>query len=91
MKETIYKIQRAPYLALVSDLHGKSCKNVIMSLRNHKPDMICITGDIIFGIRQEDDVSPLISQSHILLFLTTFRPADLCGKAVRYVPLYQSL
>lgn len=69
MEETIYKIKDAPHLALLADLHGRDPAPVLSSLHRHKPSLICIAGDIIYGTWPEGNVSPLISQPHVLPFL----------------------
>lgn len=69
MVETHYKISNAPHLALLADLHGRPYQPVIDSLRHHKPDLICIVGDILYGTHPEDDRSPLNTQENVLPFL----------------------
>lgn len=69
MVETTYIIPGAPYLALLSDLHGRAYQRIISSLKRNAPDLICITGDIIDGMWPEDDISPLDSQTNVLPFL----------------------
>ena len=69
MIESFYRIPDAPRLALLSDLHGKPYHQVVASLQKNKPDMICIAGDIIYGVWPEDDISPLVSQPYVLPFL----------------------
>ena len=67
--ETTYKIPGAPRLALLSDLHNADPAPVLQSLRSHRPDIIAITGDILYGGRPEGDQSPLVSQVNVLPFL----------------------
>ena len=69
MVETHYKISNAPHLVLLADLHGRPFQTVIDSLRRHKPDLICIVGDIIYGTHPENDRSPLDTQENVLPFL----------------------
>ncbi len=69
MKDTVYHIPGAPYLALVADLHGDEGQEVIRSLRCHRPSLICIPGDLIRGSCPGKDVSPLVSQPSVLPFL----------------------
>ena len=64
-----YIIPDAPRLALLSDLHGRPYQEAVFSLQRNKPDIICITGDIIYGIWPADDISPLVSQPYVLPFL----------------------
>lgn len=42
---------------------------MIASLHSHRPDLICITGDVLYGGRPEDDTSPVASQANVLPFL----------------------
>lgn len=70
MTETAYHIQGAPRIALVSDLHGRPGGKALASIRKNRPEIICITGDIIYGPFPEDDVSPLVSQEQVLPFLS---------------------
>ena len=42
---------------------------MIASLHSHRPDLIAITGDVLYGGRPEDDRSPLETQSNVLPFL----------------------
>lgn len=71
LTETEYSIPGAfPTLALLSDLHGRDYQPVIASLKKHRPAIICITGDFIYGSNPVDDVSPLVSQQNVLPFLT---------------------
>ena len=69
MVESLYIIPDAPRLALLSDLHGRPYQEAVFSLQRNKPDIICITGDIIYGIWPADDISPLVSQPYVLPFL----------------------
>ena len=48
MVESLYIIPDAPRLALLSDLHGRPYQEAVFSLQRNKPDIICITGDIIY-------------------------------------------
>ena len=56
-------------LALLSDLHNGDPAPVIASLRDYTPSLICITGDILYGGRPEDDTSPVASQANVLPLL----------------------
>lgn len=57
-------------LALLSDLHNEDPAPVISSLRSHRPNLICITGDVLYGSRPEGDKSPLETQKNVLPFLS---------------------
>ena len=70
MHESIYTIQGCPaFMALLSDLHNGDPTPVIRSLRSHHPSLICVTGDVIYGSRPKDDLSPLKVQPKALIFL----------------------
>lgn len=69
MVETVYHIPNAPRLALLADLHGRPFDDVIRSLGIHKPEIICIAGDIVYGSHPVDDKSPLDTQENVLPFL----------------------
>ena len=50
MQETFYTVPGCPVLiAQVSDLHERPYDGVLASLRQNRPDLICITGDFFFG------------------------------------------
>ena len=68
MVETTYHISGAPRLALLADLHGRPYDHTISSLQAHRPSLICLAGDFIYGSWPEDDVSPLVSQELVLPF-----------------------
>lgn len=73
--ETEYSIPGAfPALALLSDLHGRDYQPVIASLKRHRPSLICVTGDFIYGSNPTNDTSPLVSQPNVLPFLTACGP-----------------
>lgn len=69
--ETTYKVPGAPRLALLSDLHNADPAPVLQSLRSRRPDIIAITGDILYGGRPEGDISPLKTQKNVLPFLSS--------------------
>ena len=69
MKQTTYSLNLPSSLALLGDLHGRPFQPVIDSLRQNKPQIIAIAGDIVSGHHPADDVSPLVSQKNILPFL----------------------
>ena len=61
MTESAYTVPGAPRLVLLSDLHGRPYREFIRSVQDFRPEMICITGDLITGILPEDEISPLVS------------------------------
>lgn len=68
MVETVYHIPNAPRLALLADLHGRPFDAVIRSVVAHKPKIICLAGDFIYGSHPVDDRSPLETQENVLPF-----------------------
>lgn len=70
MVERVYFIPGAPRIALLSDLHGRPYEAVISSVQRHRPELICIAGDIVYGSFPEDDQSPLDTQENVLPFLS---------------------
>lgn len=50
-------------------MHNADPAPVIASLCDHAPSLICITGDVLYGGRPEDDTSPVASQANVLPFL----------------------
>ncbi len=69
MVETCYTVPGAPYLALLSDLHNGDYRPVEESLRRRQPELICVTGDLIYGSAEEDGASPLRTQPNALALL----------------------
>ena len=70
MTETVYKIIGAPRIALLSDLHNRSFDAVISSLRNYRPTLIAIAGDVVTGWYPENDQSPLETQENVKPFFS---------------------
>ncbi len=69
MAESFYNVSGAPFLALLSDLHGRDYHPALKSLSRRKPELICATGDLVYGTRPENDVSPLHAQPNALELL----------------------
>ena len=68
MVETVYRIPGAPRLALLADLHGRPYDHVIASVRAHRPSLICLAGDFIYGTWPQGNISPLDTQENVLPF-----------------------
>ena len=52
LQETVYTVPECPQrftLSLAADVHGRSCRRILRSLRERNPQMICIAGDLIHG------------------------------------------
>ena len=69
MIETEYMIPGSPRIALLSDLHGRDYRSIITILHSHTLDMVCVTGDFLYGSHPVNDLSPLITQHMVLPFL----------------------
>lgn len=71
MKESFYSLPGCPiHIALLSDLHNRPFARIIDSLQHHKPELVCISGDVIYGARPEGNTSPLVSQTNVMPFLS---------------------
>lgn len=69
MVESFYTVPGAPFLALLSDLHNRDYQPAAKSLLKRNPELICVTGDLIYGAAPEDDESPLHTQPNALALL----------------------
>lgn len=70
MHETIYTLPSCPVtIALLSDLHNRPYDPVIISLRKHSPDLVCITGDVLYGSQPEGNDLIVEKQKNVLPFL----------------------
>ena len=71
MRETFYKIPAGSrrLIALISDLHNHSGKDVVRSLRRRHPDLIAVTGDLLVGYLPKDNRLIVKSQKNVLPFL----------------------
>ncbi len=67
--DTVYQLDIPVSLALLGDLHGRPYQEVLDSLRNRKPGIIAIAGDILYGAYPSDNISPLMTQPCVLPFL----------------------
>ena len=70
MMESTYYMNTPVSIALLPDLHGYSFESILPSLRTHRPDMIAVAGDVLYGSIPENDRSPLETQGNVLPFLT---------------------
>ena len=57
-------------IAHISDLHNKDGRQAIESMRNRKPDIIVITGDLVLRRRPTDDMLIVQSEKNVLPFLS---------------------
>lgn len=70
MKETVYQLDLPVPIALLSDLHNRPFQKIIDSLEKKKPQIIAITGDIIYGSQPEDEAPVVKKQENVLPFLS---------------------
>lgn len=68
MKETSYAITAPLHLtiALIADTHNTDPAPVLNSLKVHRPDLICIVGDLLVGYRPKDDNLVVRSQENVI-------------------------
>lgn len=57
MRKTIYHLHASIHMsiALLADLHNRPYQIIMDSLTVHRPDMICIAGDLIYSNAPTDD------------------------------------
>lgn len=55
MIETIYQLNTPLSLALLTDTHNCDPSQIIRSLERHRPDIICIAGDFVYGTKPIGD------------------------------------
>ena len=69
MKITRYKYAAPITIALLSDLHNKPYSQIISQVRELRPDIIAVTGDVIWGQRPDSDILITKQQENVLPFL----------------------
>ena len=84
MIEKNYSISGDVFLTIahISDLHNKDGRQAIESMRNRKPDIIVITGDLVLRRRPKDDMLIVQSERNVLPFLS---------ECAQIAPTYMSL
>lgn len=84
MIEKNYSISGDVFLTIahISDLHNKDGRQAIESMRNRKPDIIVITGDLVLRRRPKDDMLIVQSEKNVLSFLS---------ECAQIAPTYMSL
>ncbi|MBR0377498.1 MAG: metallophosphoesterase [Lachnospiraceae bacterium] len=84
MIEKNYSISGDGFLTIahISDLHNKDGRQAIESMRNRKPDIIVITGDLVLRRRPTDDMLIVQSEKNVLPFLS---------ECAQIAPTYMSL
>ena len=69
MTETIYHLPVPATVALLADLHDRPYFSIIQSLSDHRPAIICIAGDVVFGDPPKDGSLLIQTQKYVLPFL----------------------
>ena len=66
---TEYTYPTSIRIALLSDLHNKKYNEITKTVRQIKPEIICITGDVIYGHCEESDEPIVTKQKNVIPFL----------------------
>ena len=82
MMETVYYFPVPMKVAFLADLHNRPYFKVIQSLSDHRPEVICIAGDVIFGGSPGKTGLLIQSQDYVLPFLRAC-----CGIAPTFLSL----
>lgn len=69
MKDTIYRYNTQLRIALLADLHDREFSWIIGSLKAHKPDLICIAGDVVHRVDTSMDELVIHQTKYVLPFL----------------------
>lgn len=69
MKDTIYKINAPLRIALLADLHDRPFGEITDSLKKHRPDIICIAGDVVHRFGRHFDGLAIQRTENVLPFL----------------------
>ncbi|MCR5088073.1 MAG: metallophosphoesterase [Oscillospiraceae bacterium] len=69
MTETVYHLPVPATAALLADLHDRPYFSVMQSLSDHRPAIICIAGDVVFGDPPNDGRLLIQTQKYVLPFL----------------------
>ena len=69
MKDTIYKYNTPLRIALLADLHDREFGWITDSLKAHKPDIICIAGDLVHRVDTDTDGLVIDQTQYVLPFL----------------------
>ena len=69
MNETVYHLPVPASVALLADLHDRPYFSIMQSLSDHRPAIICIAGDVVFGDPPKDGRLLIQTQKLVLPFL----------------------
>ena len=68
MIETVYYLKTPVSIAVVADLHARSYHHVLESLQQHRPELICMPGDLFLGHRPSDTIPVCLIYDGMLPF-----------------------
>ena len=69
MRNTIYKYNTPLRIALLADLHDREFSWITDSLKAHKPEIICIAGDVVHRVDLNTDGLVIDQTKYVLPFL----------------------
>ena len=69
MKDTIYRYNTPLRIALLADLHDREFGRITDSLKAHKPDMICIAGDVVHRVDTQTERLVIHQTKYVFPFL----------------------
>jgi len=82
MTETTYHFPVPGTVAVIADLHDRPYFSIIQSLSDRRPEIICMTGDLVFGGKPDNNHLLIRTQKYVLPFLRACR---------RIAPIFLSL
>ncbi len=84
MKERVYRVHAGiPYtIALLSDLHNKDAGEALAILRQRRPSLITMTGDLFLGYKSKEGESLIDLQTRVIPFVRSC-----AGLAPTYISL----
>ena len=82
MTETIYRLPVPVSVALLADLHDRPYFSIIQSLSDHRPEIICIAGDVVSRGSPDEGQLLIQTQQYVLPFLRAC-----CGIAPTFLSL----
>ena len=85
MKDTIYKYNAPLNIALLADLHDRPFEWITRSLQTHKPDIICIVGDVVHRTDLSKQGLVIHQTEYVLPFLKAVSPARFLVRMSRAV------
>lgn len=71
MKDTTYKFDTPLRIALLADLHDRPFEWITQSLKENKPEIIAIAGDVIHHVKPDEESLAVSKTTYVLPFLKT--------------------